>query len=152
MEFVLLVEHMIKESKTNWNKVNIPQEMLDLVDKYLQTEMAKQKGLKSRSDVAILAFRQFLEREGMYASKPRFEHLNTYEDHVKIWDNRLDRVASVYFKEDNVLCDICESDECVHLGFALSIPEVVNALERHGYPMLEKVLDKAREINEKTED
>jgi len=93
-----------------------------------QTDLAKQKGLKSRNDVAILAFRQFLEREGMYAPKPRFEHLSTYEDHVKIWDNRLDRVASVYFKEDRVLCDVCKSDECIHVGFALSIPEVVKAL------------------------
>ncbi|MCP8308928.1 MAG: hypothetical protein H3Z54_09585 [archaeon] len=58
---------MVEKSK--WNKVNIPQEMLDLVDKYLNTDIAKQKGLKSRSDVAILAFREFLEEEGMYAPK-----------------------------------------------------------------------------------
>ncbi|MGQ9718609.1 MAG: hypothetical protein ACUVWK_01970 [Nitrososphaerales archaeon] len=135
-----------------WNKVNIPQEMLDLVDKYLNTDHAKQKGLKSRSDVAILAFRQFLEREGMYAPKPRLEHINTYEDHVKIWDNRLGRVASVYFKENKVLCDVCESDACIHLGFALSISEVIDALDKHGYPMLGKVLDKAKETSGNIED
>ncbi|MEM3437241.1 MAG: ribbon-helix-helix domain-containing protein [Nitrososphaerales archaeon] len=143
---------MVEKNKVRWNKVNIPQEMLDLIDKYLKTEMAKQRGLTSRSDVAIEAIRKFLEREGMYTPKPRFEHLNTYEDHVKIWDNRLSRTASVYFKEDKVLCDICESDECIHIGFALSIPEVVNALERHGYPILGKVLNKAKEINEKIKD
>lgn len=142
---------MVEKNKVRWNKVNITQEMLDLIDKYLKSEMAKQRGLTSRSDVAIEAIRRFLEREGMYAPKPRFEHLNTFEDHAKIWDNRLNRVASVYFKVDKVLCDICESDECVHLGFALSIPEVVNALERQGYPMLGKALEKAMKINDKKE-
>lgn len=134
---------MVEKNKTRWNKVNIPQEMLDLIDKYLETDMAKQRGLTSRSDVAIESIKRFLEREGMYAPKPRFEHLNAFEDHVKIWDNWLSRTATVYFKEDKVLCDICESDECIHIGFALSIPEVVNALERHGYP-ISKVFDKAK--------
>lgn len=94
--------------------------------------MLSKKGLKSRSDVAILAFREFLEGESMYAPKPIMKYLNTYEDHVKIWDNRLGRVASVYFKEDKVLCDICKSDKCIHVGFALSIPEVIIALKSHG--------------------
>ncbi|MEM3382611.1 MAG: hypothetical protein QXL52_02195 [Nitrososphaerales archaeon] len=34
--------------------------------------------------------------------------------------------------ENKVLCDICKSDECIHLGFVLSIPEVVKAIRSHG--------------------
>lgn len=108
--------------------------MLDAIDKYLQTERAKEKGFTSRSDVAITAIREFLSREGYYPLRPRFEHLNTYDNNVKLLDNELERVASVYFKIDHeTYCDVCEKSDCIHLEVAWTIPEVADVLRKHGF-------------------
>lgn len=117
--------------------VNIPMEMLEKVDELLSKEDARFKGYRSRTDVVVAGVKEVLEREGVLA-KHRFQHLNTYDDHVKIWDDEMKGVASVYFKrveggKVTVQCDMDDlSSICLHVGFALSIPEVQEALERLG--------------------
>ena len=125
--------NMVQKARPEWDKVNLTRAMINLIEKYLETDLAKQRGLKNRSDVASEGVKLVLERDGMYARRSRLEHLNMYEDHVKVVDNEIDRIASVYFKGDGVFCDFCETDSCIHTDFAYSIPKVVNALESRGH-------------------
>ena len=64
------------------------------------------------------------------------KHLNMYDDHVKILDNRLGklgRIVSVYFKRDGKpYCDYCQEPDCVHVQYAWEIPEARKVLEGHG--------------------
>ncbi|MEM3078512.1 MAG: hypothetical protein QXR38_03345, partial [Nitrososphaerales archaeon] len=60
-------------------KINLPKDMVELIDRYLNTDMAKERGFVSRTDVVVTATRMLLERDGMYKPRPRLEHLNTYE-------------------------------------------------------------------------
>jgi len=108
----------------------------------LKTEDARKRGLTSKSDVATYALRRLLETEGMYPKKDRFEHLNMFEDNVKIVDNVLDRIATIYFKGNKTFCDVCESEECVHVDFALSIPKVVKILAEYNFPTERKGVKK----------
>jgi hypothetical protein len=126
---------MTHKARPNWDKVNVPAAMTDLIEQYLQTDIAKQRGLKNKSDVATEGIKILLERDGMYTRRPRFQHLNMYEDHVKVIDNDLGRIASVYFRRRKIFCDLCETDECIHADFALSIPDVVNILREKGFPL-----------------
>ncbi len=126
---------MTQKARPNWDKVNVPKQMSELVEKYLQTEIAKQRGLKNKSDVATEGIKMLLERDGMYTQRPRFQHLNMYEDHVKVIDNDMGRIASVYFKHRKIFCDICDATECIHIDFTLTIPEVVKTLEEKGFPL-----------------
>jgi len=118
---------------SKWMKVNLPKDMVELIDRYLTTDMAKERGFVSRTDVVIAATRILLERDGMYKPRPRLEHLNTYEDHVKIVDNEMNRISSVYFKNGQAYCDLCDSNECLHIDYSYTIKDVLDALERHGY-------------------
>ena len=106
--------------------------MTELVAKYLETDLAKQRGLKNKSEVAVEGIKLVLERDGVYTRRSRLEHLNMYEDHVKIIDNEIDRIASVYFQKGTAYCDLDESETCIHTDFATSIPDVVKALEAKG--------------------
>ena len=126
---------MTQKARPNWDKVNVPAAMSDLIDQYLQTDIAKQRGLKSKSDVATEGVKMLLERDGMYTRRPRFQHLNMYEDHVKVIDNEMGRIASVYFRHEKIYCDICDANECIHADFALTIPKVVKILEEKGFPL-----------------
>ena len=66
--------------------------------------------------------------------RPRLEHLNVYEDHVKIVDNVMNRIASVYFNgKGKVYCDVCDVDSCIHVDYAIGLPEVKEALDLKGW-------------------
>ncbi len=125
---------MTQKARPNWDKVNVPAAMSELIEKYLETDIAKQRGLKSKSDVAAEGIKMLLERDGMYTRRPRFQHLNMYEDHVKVIDNEMGRIASIYFRHEKIYCDICETNECIHADFALAIPQVTKILQEKGFP------------------
>ncbi|MCL4344444.1 MAG: hypothetical protein JRN26_01120 [Nitrososphaerota archaeon] len=50
-----------------------------------------------------------------------------------IRDEKIDRIVEVYLMEDELWCDVCKSDHCVHTGFAYAIPEAYNVLKHMGY-------------------
>ena len=119
---------------TEWSGIRIPKGINELIEEYLKTEDARKRGLTSKSDVATYALRRLLETEGMYPKRERFEHFNTFEDNVKVVDNVLDRIATIYFKRNRAYCDVCQTEECVHVDYALSIPKVVKILAEHDFP------------------
>jgi antitoxin component of MazEF toxin-antitoxin module len=63
---------------------------------------------------------------------PRFEHINTYESHATIYDNKEGREIEVYFYHNGVWCDSCKAPNCEHIRYALTLPEVVGAYEKSG--------------------
>ncbi|NIO20998.1 MAG: hypothetical protein GTN76_09720 [Candidatus Aenigmarchaeota archaeon] len=66
--------------------------------------------------------------------RPRFEHVNTYDNHVKILDNQMNRIAEVYFKtNDKSWCSLCNSHDCVHIEYAWTLPKIAKILREHGF-------------------
>jgi hypothetical protein len=65
--------------------------------------------------------------------EPRLKHFNIYEDHVTIHDRYLDRLVDVYFRNGKAYCEHCESFDCIHIEFALNIPEVREDLKKRGW-------------------
>jgi len=63
---------------------------------------------------------------------PRFTHYNVYEDHATIYDNLKKRIVDVYFRE-GPYCEHCEESDCEHVRFALSLPKVIEPLEKKGW-------------------
>jgi len=62
--------------------------------------------------------------------KARLEHFNTYEDHITIRDLQLSKFVDVYVRDRKLYCSECNSDSCLHVGFAWSIPKVIKILSR----------------------
>ncbi len=54
---------------------------------------------------------------------PRLEHYNIYENVVRILDRKLGRIADVDYRHGEMFCEVCESSECPHTGYAWSIYE-----------------------------
>ena len=69
------------------------------------------------------------------------EHFNVSEQGVRILDRSLTskssrgRIIDVYFKPDKAWCDYCESTNCNHVRFALSLTEVQDTLSKKGWKM-----------------
>jgi len=116
--------------------VNIPRKWEPYLDELLEQEDI-QKGLarsgykNKPSSVGAWIIRQFLiDRTGL-----RFEHFNTYEDHLTIKDNKLNLYVDIYPKESGKLwCDYCNSNHCEHVETLVSKhAEILKDLEKKGW-------------------
>lgn len=89
-------------------------------------------GISTGTDlISMLLKREYDFLQG----KPRFEHINMYEDHVKILDRELEksgRIVSVYFRKDGPFCDYDQTRECIHVDYAWGVPEVAKVLRSKG--------------------
>lgn len=102
---------------------------MEEIDKIINSESGKKLGLKSRADFITRAVTGLLEEVS-----PRFKHLNMMEDNVKIVDFDKNKIATVYFRNGgHVHCDICDSENCEHIDYALEQPDIQKALEEHDW-------------------
>jgi hypothetical protein len=49
------------------------------------------------------------------------------------------RIIDVYFRPENAWCEYCESTDCRHVKFALSLPEVRKILREKGWEIRKKI-------------
>ena len=123
---------MTEKTKENWVTTKVRRTLEHEIEKALRSDEAKKEGLTNKAQFVDYAIRELLTR----LEVERMNHLNMYDDHVKILDNRLGklgRIVSVYFKrDDRSWCDYCEEPDCVHVQYAWEIPEAKKVLEGHG--------------------
>ncbi|MDE0526734.1 MAG: hypothetical protein OXI27_09115 [Thaumarchaeota archaeon] len=113
--------------KEDWKTVNVKKAMMDEVERMLRTDAVRKEGITNMSQFVDLALREKIER----LERMRFEHINMYEDHVKILDNKLGRagrILSVYFRDSRAWCEYCDEHMCVHIQYAWEIPDVREVL------------------------
>lgn len=114
--------------------VRIPSGILRAVEEFLETETAKKMGYRFKTDIITAAVRDFLKEHEYYLETPRFEHHNTYEDHITIRDRRNGRFIDVYIKPEGVAwCETCDKTTCPHIEYTLSLPKVIKVLEKRGW-------------------
>jgi hypothetical protein len=109
--------------------VRLKENLIAQVDAFLKTDEAKQLRITSRADFIAKATEERLEN-----LRPRFRHINTFEDHALIadWDRR--DFVSVYFKEDGTpYCEYHQAADCECARFALEVPKVVELYKRKGW-------------------
>jgi hypothetical protein len=61
---------------------------------------------------------------------PRLEHFNLYENVIRITDRKLKRIVDVYYVNHEMYCDFCETNECIHTGYAWSVYEHYTSVKR----------------------
>jgi hypothetical protein len=72
--------------------------------------------------------------------KNLLDHFNIGENGVKIQDPSLATkysphgpIIDVYFRDGKAFCDYCESSDCKHVKYALSLPLVQRILKKRGW-------------------
>ncbi len=79
---------------------------------------------------SIIESEEILRKYGPFLEKFAIE-----PDKIFIKDNRIDKIAELILRDGELYCNIDEGFNCVHIGFAWSIPEVYKAMELHGKKM-----------------
>jgi hypothetical protein len=111
--------------------ISLPEDLVSEIEKFMKDSNL---GYESKAEFIKEACRYYMNllKKGI---RPRFEHINTYEDHIKILDNEINRIVSVYLigKDKKLWCDYCGKNDCVHVFFAWEIPQAREVLEKHRF-------------------
>jgi hypothetical protein len=73
----------------------------------------------------------------IYTKPQPMEHFNLNEHGVRVLDPSLHWIVDVYFKPNKAWCSYCESENCKHIKFALSLPDVQNIIKKKGWKIKE---------------
>ena len=63
---------------------------------------------------------------------PFLEKDKIADNTIFIKDNRVNRIAELIVQDGDLYCLLDERKDCVHIGFAWSIPEVYKIMAEHG--------------------
>ena len=96
--------------------LKIPKELADEID-----SLIGKKGFRSRAELTKEALRRFLLD---YPKHPTLEHFNLNEDGVRILDRVLHLIVDIAFKPKGIWCDYCQTNNCRHIDFALTVPDI----------------------------
>ena len=109
-----------------YTTIKLPNDLVLSIDKLIG-----KYGFKSRAEIVKDALRDLLNQyKTAEAELPRFEHFNKGPDGVRITDRKLHRIADIYFKPDGILCELDQTDNCEHINFALTVPEIQDIIRK----------------------
>ena len=116
-----------KEQERDYTTVSIPLSLINRIDEYVKRKDAI---YKSRVDFTLDAVRKLLDKFGLLTPVPVLEHFNLDEDGVKIHDRTIHEYVNVAFKPNGIWCDYCETNDCRHIQFALSVPAIQKVIRK----------------------
>ncbi len=91
------------------------------------------KGVNSFSGYVTYMLEEMMQKDKTFAKyAPKIEKISVDEDRVILKDTIENRIAEVAMQRGELFCQLCESKNCVHVGFAWAIPEVYELLNAKG--------------------
>jgi hypothetical protein len=116
----------------NWRPVNLRAEVVAKVERRIQSEYEgalRKPAIGAYIENLVLPLLE--EGPRLQEGRPFLEMLSVDSEKIFIRDNRLDKVAELTFKgRSSLFCSLEHSDNCVHIGFAWTIPKVLRILTR----------------------
>ncbi len=96
-------------------------------------EDLSRKGVKSFSGyVSYMLEEQMLKDETFARHAPMIKKVSVESDCIILRDNVHNRIVEVSVHNNELYCQRCEQKDCVHVGFAFSMPDVYDMLSSRG--------------------
>lgn len=62
---------------------------------------------------------------------PRFEYfIDSEHNEVRVTDRKLNRQTEIYFTIEGIHCELDKSNDCEHIQFILTIPEIQEIIRK----------------------
>ncbi|MDI1495144.1 MAG: hypothetical protein K8823_450 [Cenarchaeum symbiont of Oopsacas minuta] len=91
------------------------------------------RGVRSFSGYVTYMLEEIMQKDKTFARyAPKLEKLSIDDDRVILKDNIKNRIAEVAIQKGELYCQLCESKNCVHVGYVFSLPDVYSVLNSHG--------------------
>jgi len=114
--------------KGKFRGVSLSEDLVQTIERYIRENPSS--AYKSIADFVTDAVRKRLEELGALPPTLSLVHLNVNENYVLLWDNKAKQSIRVFFTEDKIKCEYCDSNRCYHVKYAISLPEVRKEFER----------------------
>ena len=95
------------------------------------------KGVNSFSGYVTYRLEEMMQKDKTFAKySPKIEKISVDEDRIILKDNIKNRIAEVIIQKGELFCRLCKENDCVHVGFLFSLPEVYEIISTKGikYP------------------
>lgn len=116
-------------SESDYIKVNLNRSLATLLRQFINDY--PEKGYRTLGQFVEDAVRRRMEELHVYDLTPRFSHFNLDGNGVKVGDKKLGlKAIQIYFRPEGVSCELCRSDACEHVRYALSVPEVQKIIRK----------------------
>ena len=111
--------------------ITLQRELVNKIEEYIKAH--PEMGYKSLADFITDAVREKCEQLKILTPTPelpQLEHFNISENGVRILDRSLangysrGRIIDVYFRPEGAWCEHCQTNNCKHILFALTIPKI----------------------------
>ncbi|HEX6281983.1 MAG TPA: hypothetical protein VFZ67_07110 [Nitrososphaera sp.] len=89
----------------------------------------------SAKDYINTVLMEAIERDKFLQSyAPSLSKVGYEDDILFIRDSKLGKTAEIYLRDRSLYCNVCESKDCVHIHYALALPEVAKLYLRRLIP------------------
>lgn len=112
----------MKSKKRAYLDVNLPREWESFLNEALEDpEIAMRLKVKNYQKTYSSLGKWIIENFLVENTSYRYEHFNTLENHMKIYDKKLGRTIEVFRKGKELRCMECNKSKCPHVDFANKI-------------------------------
>jgi len=109
-------------------------------NRYRQTyekkkEQLTKKGITSFAGYVTSMLEELMEKNEIFARYAPFMEEFGYDEGnntIYIKDNRTNRVAGVTIQGKDLICDVDNRNDCVHVGFTYALPQAYRTMEKLG--------------------
>jgi len=103
-------------------------------DKFHEVYFASQQDLAMKGVNSFAGYVTYMLEEMMSKDKtfaryaPKIQKISVDDDRIILRDNIKNRIAEISINKHELFCHLCDEKDCVHIGFAFSLPDVYEFL------------------------
>ena len=118
---------------SGWMSLTVSEDVYSHYKGYFESkkEQLARKGITSFAGYITSMLEDLMERDEVFARYAPFIEEFGYDDDGKtiyLKDNKTGRIADVVFQNKELYCRLDERGDCVHVGFAYSLPKVYKVM------------------------
>ena len=94
-----------------------------------QKEKLAMKGVNSFSGYVTHCLEEMMRKDETFSKfTPKIEKISVDDSRVILNDIVKNRIVEIQFVENKLCCMLCDQEDCKHVGFCESMPEVIEIL------------------------
>ena len=112
---------MAPAKEQDFRGVSLKRELVEEIEQFIRDFPR----YKNKADFVHEAVRIRMEQiRQVQLRRPLLTHENLNEDGVRIHDRIIKQYVDIAFKPQGIKCGYCGTNDCYHIQFALSVPEI----------------------------
>lgn len=104
-------EEVFNKAEKQFNEKNIKESFSSWISEYLLLNLEKDEFVKN--------YAPFLSKIGIEGNR------------ITIRDEKKDKLTDVYFKNNQLYCNLDEATDCIHIHYVLCLPELARLKKNH---------------------